>query len=101
MWFRLNDHIFQQILALLTYPVKRYVNCGFETVVKNGFHKAHLCLSSLNGLRYKMILAKQRYYCSSYKTTFGATTDLIKPNQTLSRNLKNQIMAFTWEGLNV
>lgn len=95
-----DDEQTKLILASLTYPVKRCVNCGFETVVKNGFRKTHLRLPSLNGFRYEMILAKQRYYCSNCRTTFGATTDLTKPNQTLSRKLKNQIMAFTREGLN-
>ncbi|MBB1086684.1 transposase family protein, partial [Limosilactobacillus sp. WF-MA3-C] len=80
--------------ASLSYPVARCKNCGFETVVKNGFRKTHLRLASLNGMRYEMILAKQRYYCSNCQTTFGATTDLTKPNQTLTRKLKSQIMLF-------
>lgn len=95
-----DDEQTKLILASLTYPVKRCVNCGFKTVVKNGFRKTHLRLPSLNGFRYEMVLAKQRYYCSNCRTTFGATTDLTKPNQTLSQKLKNQIMAFTREGLN-
>lgn len=95
-----DDEQTKLILASLTYPVKQCVNCGFKTVVKNGFRKTHLRLPSLNGFRYEMVLAKQRYYCSNCQTTFGATTDLTKPNQTLSRKLKNQIMAFAREGLN-
>ena len=95
-----DDEQTKLILASLTYPVKRCVNCGFKMVVKNGFRKTHLRLPSLNGFRYEMVLAKQRYYCSNCRTTFGATTDLTKPNQTLSQKLKNQIMSFTREGLN-
>ena len=47
-----------------------------------------------------MILHKQRYQCKNCCTTFGATSELIKPNQTLSRKLKNQIMLLAREGLN-
>lgn len=95
-----NNEKVKLIYASLSYPVERCKNCGFKSVVKNGRRKTHLRLDSLNGTRYEMILAKQRYYCSNCQTTFGATTDLTKPNQTLSRKLKNQIMAFSKEGLN-
>ena len=69
-------------------------------MVKNGLRKSHLRLASLNGTRYEMILAKQRYYCSNCQTTFGAITQLTKHNHTLSQDLKNQIMALVREGLN-
>lgn len=95
-----NNEQLKVIHTSLSYPVARCKNCGFETVVKNGFRKTHLRLASLNGMRYEMILAKQRYYCSNCQTTFGATTDLTKPNQTLTRKLKSQIMLFAHEGLN-
>ncbi|MBB1062808.1 ISL3 family transposase [Limosilactobacillus fastidiosus] len=95
-----NNEQLKVIHASLSYPVARCKNCGFETVVKNGFRKTHLRLASLNGMRYEMILAKQRYYCSNCQTTFGATTDLTKPNQTLTRKLKSQIMLFVHEGMN-
>lgn len=94
-----NDQL-KVIHASLSYPVSRYINYGFKIVVKNGFRKTHLRLASLNGMRYEMILAKQRYYCSNCQTTFGATTDLTKPNQTLTRKLKSQIMLFAHEGMN-
>ena len=48
------------IHASLTYPVDRCKNCGCKSVVKNGLRKTHLRLASLNGIRYEMILAKQR-----------------------------------------
>ncbi|MCR5524306.1 MAG: ISL3 family transposase [Lactobacillus sp.] len=95
-----NNEEWKLIRASLSYPVVRCKNCGFKSVVKNGLRKTHLRLASLNGIRYEMVLAKQRYYCSNCQTTFGAITQLTKPNHTLSRDLKNQIMAFVREGLN-
>ena len=95
-----NNEEWKLIHASLSYPVVRCKNCGFKSVVKNGLRKTHLRLASLNGIRYEMVLAKQRYYCSNCQTTFGAITQLTKPNHTLSRDLKNQIMAFVREGLN-
>lgn len=88
------------IKARLSYPIKRCRHCGFATVVKNGFRKAHVRLQSLNGIRYELKLWKQRYYCRQCQTTFGATTNLTANNQTLSGQLKNQIMEFAKEGLN-
>lgn len=88
------------IKARLSYPIKRCRHCGFTTVVKNGFRKAHVRLQSLNGIRYELELWKQRYYCRQCQTTFGATTNLTANNQTLSGQLKNQIMEFAKEGLN-
>ena len=88
------------IKARLSYPIKRCRHCGFATVVKNGFRKAHVRLQSLNGIRYELELWKQRYYCRQCQTTFGATTNLTANNQTLSGQLKNQIMEFAKEGLN-
>lgn len=95
-----NNEEWKLIHASLTYPVDRCKNCGFKSVVKNGLRKSHLRLASLNGTRYEMILAKQRYYCSNCQTTFGAITQLTKHNHTLSQDLKNQIMALVREGLN-
>lgn len=56
-----NNEEFKLIHASLTYPVERCENCGFKTIVKNGFRKTHLRLANLNGVRYEMILAKQRF----------------------------------------
>ena len=88
------------IKARLSYPIKQCRHCGFAAVVKNGFRKAHVRLQSLNGIRYELELWKQRYYCRQCQTTFGATTNLTANNQTLSGQLKNQIMEFAKEGLN-
>ncbi|MEY8294737.1 ISL3 family transposase [Limosilactobacillus caviae] len=88
------------IKAQLSYPIKQCRYCGFAAVVKNGFRKAHVRLQSLNGIRYELELWKQRYYCRQCQTTFGATTNLTTNNQTLSGQLKNQIMEFVKEGLN-
>ena len=96
----INNEQVKLIHAALFYPVERCANCSFKTVVKNGFRKTHLRLVSLDGCRYEMILAKQRYYCSNCQPTFGAITDLTKPNQSLSHKLKNQIMTLAYKGLN-
>lgn len=88
------------IKAVLSYPIKSCRNCGFATVNKNGFTKAHVRLPGLNDIRYKMLLRKQRYQCKNCRTTFGATSELTKPSQTLSRKLKSQIMLLAGEGLN-
>ncbi|MBB1069806.1 ISL3 family transposase, partial [Limosilactobacillus sp. RRLNB_1_1] len=88
------------IKARLSYPIKQCRHCGFAAVVKNGFRKAHVRLQSLNGIRYELELWKQHYYCCQCQTTFGATTNLTANNQTLSGQLKNQIMEFAKEGLN-
>ncbi|HES0440497.1 TPA: ISL3 family transposase, partial [Streptococcus pyogenes] len=73
--------------------------CGFPTVNKDGFRKTHVRLASLNGRRYELELRKQRYKCKSCHTTFGAITNLTKENQTLSSDLKNQIMLLARKGL--
>ena len=88
------------IKARLSYPIKQCRHCGFAAVVKNGFRKAYVRLPSLNGIHYELELWKQRYYCRQCQTTFGATTNLTANNQTLSGQLKNQIMEFAKEGLN-
>ena len=87
------------ITATLSYPINRCRNCGFPTVNKDGFRKTHVRLASLNGRRYELELRKQRYKCKSCHTTFGAITNLTKENQTLSSNLKNQIMLLARKGL--
>lgn len=68
------------IKATLSYPISRCRNCDFPTVNKDGFRK-------------------QRYKCKSCHTTFGAVTNLTKENQTLSSDLKNQIMLLARKGL--
>ena len=93
-----NEHR-KLIQARLSYPVAKCTNCDCPTVVKNGYRKSHVRLASLNGTRYEMELWKQRFRCASCHTTFGASTNLTQANQTLSRDLKNQIMHFTKEGL--
>ena len=65
-----NNEKVKLIYASLSYPVERCKNCGFKSVVKNGRRKTHLRLDNLNGTRYEMILAKQRYYCSNCQTNF-------------------------------
>lgn len=87
------------ITATLSYPINRCRNCGFPTVNKDGFRKTHVRLASLNGRRYELELRKQRYKCKSCHTTFGVITNLTKENQTLSSNLKNQIMLWARKGL--
>ncbi len=79
------------ITATLSYPINRCRNCGFR--------KTHVRLASLNGRRYELELRKQRYKCKSCHTTFGAITNLTKENQTLSSDLKNQIMLLARKGL--
>ena len=87
------------ITATLSYPINRCRNCGFPTVNKDGFRKTHVRLASLNGRRYELELRKQRYKYKSCHTTFGAITNLTKENQTLSNDLKNQIMLLARKGL--
>ncbi|MBD5807574.1 ISL3 family transposase, partial [Limosilactobacillus walteri] len=87
------------IKATLSYPINRCRNCGFPTVNKDGFRKTHVRLASLNGRRYELELRKQRYKCKSCHTTFGAVTNLTRENQTLSSDLKNQIMLLARKGL--
>ncbi|MFR0546704.1 transposase family protein, partial [Limosilactobacillus reuteri subsp. suis] len=87
------------ITATLSYPINRCRNCGFPTVNKDGFRKTHVRLASLNGRRYELELRKQRYKCKSCHTTFGVITNLTKENQTLSSDLKNQIMLLARKGL--
>lgn len=93
-----NEHR-KLIKARLSYPVTHCANCGFPNVVKNGYRQTHVRLASLNGIRSEMELWKQRFLCTNCHTTFGATTKLTRDNQTLSRNLKNQIMQLAKEGL--
>lgn len=87
-----NEHINREsicrITSKLTYPVNHCANCGFKQVVKNGFRKAHVRLASLNGIRYELELWKQRFYCKHCCTTFGAKTDIVEFNHTLSRAIK-------------
>lgn len=94
-----NEHI-TTITARLSYPIKRCPECGCATVIKNGCRQTHVRLASLNGVRYEMVLWKQRYRCKSCQRTFGAVTTLTEKNQTLSIPLKNQVMLLSREGLN-
>lgn len=57
-----NSEVIRKISAKLTYPIKRCRHCGFAKVVKNSFRKTHIRLASLDGVRYELILWKQRYY---------------------------------------
>lgn len=95
-----NLETVRTITAKLTYPIARCRNCGFTNIVKNGYRKAKVRLASLDGVRYELELAKQRYYCKDCHSTFGATTSLVKENCTLSRKLKHQVMQFVKQGLN-
>ena len=76
------------ITAKLTYSISRCRNCGFTKIVKNGYRKTHIRLASLNGVRYELVLWKQRYYCKCCNSTFGAITSLTEENHTLSKQLK-------------
>ena len=91
-----NEHVNREsicrITSKLTYPVERCANCGYKKVVKNRFRKAHVRLASFNGIRYELDLWKQRFYRTHCYTTFGAETDIVEFNHTLSRTLKNQVM---------
>ena len=81
----------REITAKLTYPITRCRNCGFTKVVRNGYRKTHIRLASLDGVRYELILWKQRYYCKCCNSTFGAITSLTKENHTLSKSLKARL----------
>ena len=48
------------IEAKLSYDVERCENCGFPDVIKNGTRQTKIRLSSFNGDRYILKLAKQR-----------------------------------------
>lgn len=95
-----NSEVIRKISAKLTYPIKRCRHCGFAKVVKNGFRKTNIRLASLDGVRYELILWKQRYYCKCCNSTFGAITSLTEENHTLSKKLKSQVMQFVKQGLN-
>ena len=72
------------IKARLSYPVDRCPYCGFSTVIKNGTRVTHVRLGELRQERCEMELWKQRYYCRNCQTTWGATTDLVEENHSLS-----------------
>lgn len=96
----LNGETIRQIKAQLTYPIAHCRNCGFRKIVKNGHRKTHIRLASLDGVRYELILWKQRYYCKGCNSTFGAITSLTEENHTLSQKLKSQVMQLVKQGLN-
>jgi transposase len=97
---KIGPETVREITAKLTYPITRCRNCGFTKVVRNGYRKTHIRLASLDGVRYELILWKQRYYCKCCNSTFGAITSLTKENHTLSKKLKSQVMQFVKQGLN-
>lgn len=96
----LSGETIRQIKAQLTYPIAHCRNCGFRKIVKNSHRKAHIRLASLDGVRYELILWKQRYYCKGCNSTFGAITSLTEENHTLSKKLKSQVMQLVKQGLN-
>jgi hypothetical protein len=63
---RIGPETVREITAKLTYPITCCRNCGFAKVVKNGYRKTHIRLASLDGVRYELILWKQRYYCKCW-----------------------------------
>jgi transposase len=87
------------IKARLSYPVSRCPYCGFETVIKNGTRSTHVRLGEMRQERCEMELWKQRYYCRTCESTWGATTDLVEKNHTLSHQLKHGVMGMVREGM--
>lgn len=87
------------IKARLTYHVDRCPYCGFAKVIKNGARVTHVRLGEVQQERYEMELWKQRFRCLNCSTTWGAQTDLVDKNHTLSYQLKNSVMALVREGI--
>lgn len=54
-----------------------------------GFAKPHIRLTSLNIFVMKFFFVNNAISVINYRTTFGIISELIKPNRTLSRKLKN------------
>ena len=81
------------IEAKLSYDVERCENCGFPDVIKNGTRQTKIRLSSFNGDRYILKLAKQRYRCYHCNSTFGAKTDIVEFNHSLSKRFDEDILA--------
>ncbi|MEO5289253.1 ISL3 family transposase [Limosilactobacillus allomucosae] len=69
--------------------------CGFSTVIKKGTRVTHVRLGELRQERCEM----ERYYCRNCQTTWGATTDLVEENHSLSYQLKHGVMAMVREGM--
>ena len=87
------------IEAKLSYDVERCENCGFPDVIKNGTRKTKIRLSSFNGDRYILQLAKQRYRCYHCNTTFGAKTNITEFNHSLSKRFDEDILTPTCSSL--
>ena len=81
------------IEAKLSYDIERCENCGFPDVIKNGTRQTRIRLSSFNGDRYILKLAKQRYRCYHCNSTFGAKTDIVEFNHSLSKRFDEDILA--------
>lgn len=80
------------IEAKLSYDVERCENCSFPDVIKNGTRKTKIRLSSFSGDRYILQLAKQRYRCYHCNTTFGAKTNIVEFNHSLSKRFDEDIL---------
>lgn len=86
------------IHASLSYSPKNCPNCNSDQVIKNGRHSVNARIASLNGQEYHMYLKKQRFLCHHCGHTFGATSQLLRHNQTMTQPIIEAIIAFSKDG---
>ncbi|WP_152537273.1 transposase family protein [Liquorilactobacillus sucicola] len=76
---------FKVVHARLSYQLFHCLNCGFESLIKNGITLTKLRLTTLNGPMILMYLRKQRYFCKSCQITCGAHTPIVEKNHSYNR----------------
>ncbi|WP_162255797.1 transposase, partial [Liquorilactobacillus vini] len=92
---------FKVIHARLSYQLFRCPHCGFPSLIKNGTTLTKLRLTTLNGPMILLYLRKQRYFCKSCQTTYGAKTPIVEKNHSLTRGLKSAVFKLAKQSLPV
>ncbi|MQS90331.1 ISL3 family transposase [Companilactobacillus mishanensis] len=85
----------------LSYTLSKCPNCGFDRLIKNGARCTDVRLGSINGSEYHLKLWKQRYLCHSCKTTCGAHSNLVSPNQSMSHQIESLITPLAKRSLTI
>ena len=87
------------IKGQLTYQPPRCPNCGFNQMIKYGFHTASFRIPSTSGWEFHLRLRKQRFLCHQCQATCDAHSPVLEPNHTMSQGIHHRIIQLAKDGL--
>ncbi|MQS75319.1 transposase family protein [Companilactobacillus halodurans] len=64
-------------------------------LVKNSKRITNARLASFNGVEYHLVIKKQRFLCRNCGGTYGAHSDLLIKNHTMTKQVKHRIFSTT------